>query len=379
MTDRGVVLGEGVVVAPMTRRGDGTAALTVEGREAEIFALLSLAQGGAVHPNVLHGVHGVAKSVARGEFVGAAIRLAQIGLPPLRGPRDAEMLKAGATFLDKGFSPWTILKAAEIEGANVRLCKAEWDETQHPRDPATGRFIETGGAAVVPASVAEHLIAGGAMQVAAGVYAAAGGALLSLTAAGWVLSHGPKGDIQDGPGYWLPGVASDNASDEDGKGETPGIGHNGGPGLEEAGDQRPRDPNQRDPNQKPEPPVLAPLSSSGSSGDGSAGQTGDSTQASYGRSMSDILMPNGEPVGYVYSRADSRTRTVSSEQFDQLQSQLMDGAVPVATPTGYDGVWYQRADGAMFGVRMSKKHGPTVDVIKSDNSRLRFGFKVHKK
>jgi hypothetical protein len=192
LTDRGVVLGEGVVVAPMTRRGDGTAALAVEGREAEIFALLSLAQGGAVHPNVLHGVHGVAKSVAQGEFAGAAIRLAQIGLPPLRGPRDAEMLKAGATCLDKGFSPWTILQAAEIEGANVRLCKAEWDETQHPRDPATGRFTETGGAAAIPASVAEHLIAGGAMQVAAGVYALAGGALLSLTAAGWVLSHGPK-------------------------------------------------------------------------------------------------------------------------------------------------------------------------------------------
>jgi hypothetical protein len=241
LTDRGVVLGEGVVVAPMTRRGDGTAALAVEGREAEIFALLSLAQGGAVHPNVLHGVHGVAKSLARGEFVGAAIRLAQIGLPPLRGPRDAEMLKAGATCLDKGFSPWTILQAAEIEGANVRLCKAEWDETQHPRDPAKGRFTETGGAAAIPASVAEHLIAGGAMQVAAGVYALAGGALLSLTAAGWVLSHGPKGDIQDGPGYWLPGVASDNASDEDGKGETPDIGHNGGPGLDRDGNQQRQD------------------------------------------------------------------------------------------------------------------------------------------
>jgi hypothetical protein len=224
LTDRGVVLGDCVVVAPLARRGDGIAALAVEGREAEIFALLSLAQGGAVHPNVLHGLHGVAKSVARGEFAGAAIRLAQIGLPPLRGPRDAEMLKAGAVFLDKGFSPWTILQAAGIEGANVRLCKAEWDETRHPRDPATGRFIETGVAAAVPASVAEHLIAGGAAQVAAGVYALAGGALLSLTAAGWVLSHGPKGDIQDGPGYWLPGAFDSNRESAPNNSDTTYVG-----------------------------------------------------------------------------------------------------------------------------------------------------------
>jgi hypothetical protein len=379
LTDRGIVLGDGVVVAPLARRGDGTAALAVEGMEAEIFALLSLAQGGAVHPNVLHGLHGVAKSVARGEFAGAAIRLAQIGLPPLRGPRDAEMLKAGAVFLDKGFSPWTILQAAGIEGANVRLCKAEWDETRHPRDPATGRFIETGGAAAVPASVAEHLIAGGAAQAAAGVYALAGGALLSLTAAGWVLSHGPKGDIQDGPGYWLPGVASDNASDEDGKGETPGIGHNGGPGLDRDGNQQARDPNERDPDQKPEPPVLAPPSSSGSSGDDATRQTGESTQASNGRSMSDILMPNGEAVGYVYSRAEPTTRTVTPEQFEQLRSELLQGAIPAVEQSGYDGFWYRRADGTVFGVRMSKRYGPTIDVIKSNDPDVKPGFKVHQR
>ena len=143
LTDLGVVLGEGIVLAPLTKGGDG--ALVVEGREAEIFALLSLAQGGAVRPNVLYGIHGVSKALARGEIVGAMIRLAQIGLPALRGPRDAEMLKAGAVFLDKGFSPWAILQAAAIEGANVRLFKAEWSEDLHPRDPATGQFIETGG------------------------------------------------------------------------------------------------------------------------------------------------------------------------------------------------------------------------------------------
>jgi hypothetical protein len=137
LTDLGVVLGDGVVLAPLARGGDGAVALAVEGRGAVVFALLSLAQGGAIRPNVLHGFHGVSKSLARGEIVGAMIRLAQIGLPALRGPRDAEMLKAGATLLGKGFSPWAILQAAGIEGSNVRLFKAEWNPDLHPRDDAT--------------------------------------------------------------------------------------------------------------------------------------------------------------------------------------------------------------------------------------------------
>jgi hypothetical protein len=50
-----------------------------------------------------------------------------------------------------------------------------------------------------------------------------------------------KGDITDGPSYWLPGVSNDNAADEDGKAEAPGIGHNGGPGLDQTSGQQPQD------------------------------------------------------------------------------------------------------------------------------------------
>jgi hypothetical protein len=56
------------------------------------------------------------------------------------------MLKIGATFLAKGVSPWAILRVAGIEGANVQLFKADWDESLHPRDPA-GRFATTGASA----------------------------------------------------------------------------------------------------------------------------------------------------------------------------------------------------------------------------------------
>jgi hypothetical protein len=81
LTDRGIVLGEGIVIAPLTRRLDASYGLAVAGREAEIFALFSLALGAAIRPNVVYGFHGVAKSLMQGAIVGAMIRLAQIGLP----------------------------------------------------------------------------------------------------------------------------------------------------------------------------------------------------------------------------------------------------------------------------------------------------------
>ncbi|ACR30312.1 filamentous hemagglutinin family outer membrane protein [Burkholderia glumae BGR1] len=100
-------------------------------------------------------------------------------------------------------------------------------------------------------------------------------------------------------------------------------------------------------------------------------------QATNSTSLSDILLPNGEPVGYVYPGAGPGIRTVTSEQFGQLQSQLMNGATPTTTPPGYAGTWYQMPDGSVFGVRTSTGSGTTIDVIKSNNPSLPSGFKVH--
>ena len=99
--------------------------------------------------------------------------------------------------------------------------------------------------------------------------------------------------------------------------------------------------------------------------------------ASNSATMSDILLPNGEPVGYGYPGAGPRIRTVTSEQFGQLQSQLMNGATPIATPSGYVGTWYGMPDGSVFGIRTSTESGTTIDVIKSNNPSLPSGFKVH--
>jgi filamentous hemagglutinin len=95
--------------------------------------------------------------------------------------------------------------------------------------------------------------------------------------------------------------------------------------------------------------------------------------------MGDILLPNGQPVGYVNTGAGSGIRTVTPDEFGQLQSQLLNGAQPTTTPSGYSGNWYQRSDGTVFGIRESSGSGTTIDVIRSNNPGLPSGFKVHQK
>lgn len=95
--------------------------------------------------------------------------------------------------------------------------------------------------------------------------------------------------------------------------------------------------------------------------------------------MGDILLPNGQPVGYVNTGAGPGIRTVTPDQFGQLQSQLLNGAQPTTTPSGYSGTWYQRSDGTVFGIRESSGSGTTIDVIRSNNPGLPPGFKVHQK
>jgi hypothetical protein len=93
LTNRGIVLGKGIILAPLMRRADGAAALQMEGREAQIFALLSLAQGRPIHPNVLHGFYGVAKSLEQGDPVAAMIRPEHFQCEVDTGSREENALK----------------------------------------------------------------------------------------------------------------------------------------------------------------------------------------------------------------------------------------------------------------------------------------------
>jgi filamentous hemagglutinin len=93
--------------------------------------------------------------------------------------------------------------------------------------------------------------------------------------------------------------------------------------------------------------------------------------------MSDILLPDGQPVGFVMPGAGQNIQTVNPTQFAEIEAQLMDGATPVTAPASYSGTYYQRSDGTVFGIRTSIKSGTTIDVITSNTPSLPSGFKVH--
>jgi hypothetical protein len=58
---------------------------------------------------------------------------------------------------------------------------------------------------------------------------------------------------------------------------------------------------------------------------------------------------------------------------------LRRGARVIQSPVGYHGVWYQRPDGSVFGVRRSEGNGITIDVIQHDHPIITNGYKVHQK
>ena len=97
------------------------------------------------------------------------------------------------------------------------------------------------------------------------------------------------------------------------------------------------------------------------------------------RPLVDVLQPGGQMIGRRKRGADPKVRTVSRADFDALLEQLSVGTNPTQARPGYDGHWFARPDGSIFGVRRSVSHGITMDVIRSNNPKIPNSVKVHKK
>ena len=91
------------------------------------------------------------------------------------------------------------------------------------------------------------------------------------------------------------------------------------------------------------------------------------------------LLPNGQLIGVRNARASGGARTVSPSGFQDLLAEISPGAEVIKTPEGYEGHWYRRTDGFVFGIRRSRNHGITFETIKNDNPIIGNGFKVHQK
>ena len=84
-------------------------------------------------------------------------------------------------------------------------------------------------------------------------------------------------------------------------------------------------------------------------------------------------------LGSRQSRASGGTRTVTRPEFSELLEALSPDARPITPSRSYDGLWYQRPDGSVFGVRRSRDNGITIDVIRSNHPSIDNGDKVHRK
>ena len=94
--------------------------------------------------------------------------------------------------------------------------------------------------------------------------------------------------------------------------------------------------------------------------------------------LGELFAPRGERVGYA-SNYDRKVRIVTPAEFETLRIEAMGGARQIEADAEYNGVWYKREDGSIFGLRLSADHGLTLDVIRSDHPIVKPGFKVHQR
>jgi hypothetical protein len=92
----------------------------------------------------------------------------------------------------------------------------------------------------------------------------------------------------------------------------------------------------------------------------------------------EVLAPRGELVGD-RSRYERKIRVVGPEEFESIRTELMGGARRIEPTAKYDGVWYKRDDGSIVGLRLSREHGLTLDVIESIRPSILNGIRIHQR
>jgi hypothetical protein len=84
-------------------------------------------------------------------------------------------------------------------------------------------------------------------------------------------------------------------------------------------------------------------------------------------------------IGIRAPGANERVRKLDAETFDKFLLDMTRGTAETATPRVYEGQWYTRPDGTLIGVRMSLRHGLTVDIFDSGgHAALRPGVRMHR-
>lgn len=97
------------------------------------------------------------------------------------------------------------------------------------------------------------------------------------------------------------------------------------------------------------------------------------------RSSETLFLPGGRDLGIRNRGAGKDVRTVERNEFSELFDGLLRGSKSTPSRPDYEGQWFERPDGLVFGVRISARHGLTIEIIRSSNPLLPQGYKVHAK
>jgi len=112
LCDKGLVLGKGTVVLPLTDDG-----LELEGRETQVLALLSVARRGLAPVEMLEKLGTVCRAVTKGEISVAAIALSQLRQPPLIDWALGKSLSLASVRIRRGMTPLEVLRKAGFRPA----------------------------------------------------------------------------------------------------------------------------------------------------------------------------------------------------------------------------------------------------------------------
>jgi hypothetical protein len=145
-----------------------------------------------------------------------------------------------------------------------------------------------------------------------------------------------------------------------------------------------REVQRHDPSWRPQPSIYQGVEGQISANEFDAAQAAARLQQlgrpqPASRPLQEVLKPEGRSIGFRHKGASTEVRTVTSPEFEELLAQLSLGAQSTVTPPLYQGRWYLRPDGSIFGLRRSERYGMTFEVISSNTPDIRSGDKVHKK
>jgi hypothetical protein len=158
IAEAGLVLGAGTVLARRITDRHGRSTFAIDGNEGRILALLAVAYGRAVEPDIIFHLRRASEQYARGEIALALIHLARAGLARLSDPKSvAYRMFVGEVLLDDGLSPRDLLKASDIDPSFLNRVGKGFNVAE-PRIPAgngieSGEWTEDYGSGITPVAV----------------------------------------------------------------------------------------------------------------------------------------------------------------------------------------------------------------------------------